>query len=344
MRTSIMSRIRTIKNMPEPANEREVEIKVVYPLITDLGWDPVSQIEWERRIGPKPYMFVDMALSKKRSNRPIALVEAKAVGQDLEHHLNQLLTYAFHETANMVIITNGYEWWFYLPREEGSIDDRRFASISIKDDHLDTIVDTFIKFLSEDNVISGRAFSQGKHVLKSLLEYNTVIDSMPDIWEKIIDEPAPELIKLVADKVKKSTGIMPTDKLVISTIKGEAITEKMAVGEPNRRVIAAKPSKLVWYGTDHLIYSYKNMVETVLDIVSMNSPEALNPGRWKRVARTFTDMTKSHYVKVPQLGFAFSLGGKNAEALRAMCRKIIETFGYDIEQVFLVFDDGIEKI
>ena len=72
---------------------------------------------------------VDFALCHP-ANRPAVFVEVKKVG-GAKGADKQLFEYAFHSGVPMAILTDGQEWSFYLPGEQGRYDERRVYKLDL---------------------------------------------------------------------------------------------------------------------------------------------------------------------------------------------------------------------
>jgi hypothetical protein len=51
--------------------------------------------------------------------------------------------------VGLAILTNGISWYFYLPLQEGSYEQRNFYTIEIYDQESEEIVKKFEEFLSK---------------------------------------------------------------------------------------------------------------------------------------------------------------------------------------------------
>ena len=65
-----------------------------------------------------------------RLRKPIAFIEVKQVGQS-EGAERQLFEYAFHTGVPLAILTDGREWNFFLPAEQGDYGERRVYKLDI---------------------------------------------------------------------------------------------------------------------------------------------------------------------------------------------------------------------
>jgi len=85
--------------------------------LRDLSWDPFGQeVLWEHPVGGKKSKGrADIAL--RADGRIWALIEAKAPPANLSDHVEQVLGYAFYEGVDICALSDGLQWWLYLPRE-----------------------------------------------------------------------------------------------------------------------------------------------------------------------------------------------------------------------------------
>jgi hypothetical protein len=112
---SIKDRIRTGQYQSKSA----VREAIVLPLLQALRWaifDPNCDLR-EYSLGSKR---VDYPFSSSPPKKEI-FIEVKAVGQSVGAD-RQLFEYAFHEGIPFAILTDGREWNFFLPGEQGLYD------------------------------------------------------------------------------------------------------------------------------------------------------------------------------------------------------------------------------
>lgn len=103
-------------------SEAAVSQGIVLRLLHALGWPAYdTQVIWpEYSLSGRR---ADFALCNPPS-RPIAFIEVKQVGQS-DRAERQLFEYAFHDGVPMAILTDGREWNFFLPGEQGDYGERR---------------------------------------------------------------------------------------------------------------------------------------------------------------------------------------------------------------------------
>jgi len=111
-------------------DEASIKQAIVLRCLHILGWNvyDVEEVIPEYAVESRR---VDIAL--RASGRNLAFLEVKKGGEDLDRHQEQLLDYAFREGIDLAILTNGFTWWFFLPKEQGSWTDRRFYVVDISE-------------------------------------------------------------------------------------------------------------------------------------------------------------------------------------------------------------------
>ncbi len=173
-------------------NEHQVCQYVILPVLEALGWDT-----WSEEVVPQYKSargIVDYALFI--DGRPKVFIEAKNLGEFLSAHEEQLLRYAYTEGIELAVLTNGKEWWFYLPTERNiKWDDRKFVSLNILD-NTSYAEEQFRKYISKDSVSSGYALKQARSTLLTKL-YIT------EIWQDMISEPEELLVDLISEKLRQ---------------------------------------------------------------------------------------------------------------------------------------------
>lgn len=231
---SLLETLEKIRNSPDPENEKAVEAKILTPILGNLGWDIFGpDLSYRHPVGDRRDRGeVDIALKVKK--RTVVLIEAKAAREKLEDHVGQVLRYAFHEGVQICVLTNGQEWWLYLPREEGPPMERRFSSFNIKADSIEKIAGNLEAYLSKENLGTREAEKRAKEVLKALRDKEYLQREIPRIWKTKLDEPDEELVKLVTKWVDNEIGLRPAKEQVIALLKGLPVPAVVATREARR--------------------------------------------------------------------------------------------------------------
>lgn len=114
------------------ASEARTRAALIDPVLTALGWDTsdpgLVMVEQRLRGGKADYAL----LTPDRN--PISIVEAKALGSQLDNVTDQLIRYAFADGIPYAVSTDG-DWWqvYDLTKPNIQIDDRLILKISISD-------------------------------------------------------------------------------------------------------------------------------------------------------------------------------------------------------------------
>ena len=140
------------------------------------------------------------------------MLEAKKPAESLDNHGEQVLRYAFDIGAPLAVLTNGIEWWLYLPREDGHWEERKFYTIDILAQEIDSVCDRLIEFLDKDNVISGNAVNNAKKMRKSREGKQKIQATLPEVWEAIINEPNEFLVDLLIEETERKCGFKPSEQ------------------------------------------------------------------------------------------------------------------------------------
>lgn len=233
---------------------------VILRILKYLGWEPFNtdEVYPEYSVGSKR---VDYALRYKNKNK--VFIEAKKVNEDLEKHQQQLLDYSFREGVKLAVLTNGISWWFYLPLNEGSWEERKFYSIEIYDQESEDIAKKFEEFLSKENVISDKAIKNAESVYKNNQKHDLIEEALPKAWEKIITEPDELVVELLAETAEKLCGYKPDNETVEQFLMNANQTSVHATKristsvKPKNKRISSMPSEKVYTGKSIISFTFK---------------------------------------------------------------------------------------
>ena len=200
--TAVIERVRSDESIPA-LDEANVKQGVILPVLQALGWDPfdIEEVRPEHSVGSRR---VDYVLRPDGRNK--VFLEAKRPNEDLGNHAPQLLDYSFREGVSLAVLTNGLNWWFYLPLREGSWDERRFGVIDLRNQDISQTADSLIDFLSRENVRSGTAVQHAESHLANLWKARRIDETLPRAWKQLIADPDDLLVELLNEKVKELCG------------------------------------------------------------------------------------------------------------------------------------------
>jgi hypothetical protein len=201
-----IAKVRTGLQGGQFVNEAAVSQGILLPTLYELGWPvfntgivmPEFSVEGRR---------VDYALCHP-ANRPSIFVEVKRVGFS-EGADRQLFEYAFHEGVPMAILTDGQEWSFYLPGEQGHYEERRVYKLDVLERDIQEVTSTLNRYLQYSRVCSGEALSAARADYQNVARVRVIESHLPKAWSTLLATQDPTLLTLLAEKVEDLCGYKP---------------------------------------------------------------------------------------------------------------------------------------
>lgn len=188
------------------SNEASVSQGIVLRLLHALGWPT-----YETQIICPEYSLsgrrVDYALCHP-ANKPVAFIEVKQIGQSAGAE-RQLFEYAFHVGVPLAILTDGQEWNFFLPAEQGNYAERRVYKLDIVERDITESVSRLQRYLGYSQVITGAALEAARQDYRDVSRNRQMISALPEAWMKLVTEEDETLLDLLADKVEHLCGFKP---------------------------------------------------------------------------------------------------------------------------------------
>jgi hypothetical protein len=212
------------------ANEASVSQGIVLRLLHSLSW-PV----YDTRIVCPEYSLegrrVDFALCQP-ATKPIALIEVKQVGQS-EGAERQLFEYAFHAGIPLAVLTDGQEWNFFLPGEQGDYAERRVYRLDVVERDVSDCASRLNRYLDYKRMESGAAIDAAREDYRSIARQRQMGAMLPKAWAQLVDEEDELLLELIADRVESLCGYKP-DPDMIATFLRISISQRPAPGAPDQ--------------------------------------------------------------------------------------------------------------
>lgn len=215
---SLIERIRTGLERGLYPNERAVSTSIVVPILRALGWDDSDPAQ----VMPEytnPRGRVDYALSPSR-NGPSVFLEVKRVGQTADAD-RQLFEYAFHEGAQIAVLTDGRTWSFYLPGQHGSYEDRRVYQLDLVEREIPETVRRFRRYLDRTRVAGGSALSDAQSDYHASASRRVAELTLPKAWTQLLDEPDGLIIELLRERTEALCGHKPNDSALENFLQGQ---------------------------------------------------------------------------------------------------------------------------
>lgn len=201
-------------------NEAAVSQGVVLRLLQALGWPTYdTQVVCpEFSLGGRR---VDYGLCHP-TNKPVAFIEVKQIGQS-DGAERQLFEYAFHVGVPLAILTDGQEWNFFLPAEQGDYSERRVYKLDIVGRDIAESVSRLERYLSYARVLSGAAIAAAREDYKNVSRGRQMLNSLPEAWSKLVVDEDDLLLELLADKVESLCGFKPDVDTVARFLKENVV-------------------------------------------------------------------------------------------------------------------------
>jgi hypothetical protein len=197
-------------------NEASVSQGIVLRLLNALGW-PTFDTNVIRPEFSLSGRRVDFALCDKRG-KPLVFIEVKQVGRGAGAE-QQLFEYAFHEGVQFAVLTDGQEWNFFLPAEQGSYGERRVYRLDIVERAAIDSEARLLRYLEYSATISGAALASAREDIKNASRIRQIETALPRAWAKLIEDEDESLIELIADCVADICGYKPEPDLVADFLK-----------------------------------------------------------------------------------------------------------------------------
>ncbi len=190
---TLKARLQTHRHVLQ-ANETRTRMALIDPLLQALGWDtadpalvlPEYEVSGQRE---RPdYALLDGA------GKPVALVEAKRLGESLASHRMQIVNYANLSGVPYAGLTDGNQWELYKVFDPAPMEDRLLLNLSIADRPAHEVALKLL-LLWQPNLASGQPVVANEPVLTTATEpVTTQAVSKPEIERPPAPtpEPAPE--------------------------------------------------------------------------------------------------------------------------------------------------------
>jgi hypothetical protein len=212
MKKQITSFIDELKSNKKLATFDEASTKqaVVLRLLSFLGWDifNVEEVYPDYAVGTAT---VSYALQTKNSNK--IFIEVKKAQKKLDDHQKDLVNIGTRDGANLVILTNGITWWFYLIAATGSWQQKLFYKIDIVKQKPDAFVGQLINLLDKEKVANGQSLKAAKTIFQEKKQ-KLAADFLPEAWNQILSRPNKILVELLSETTEKLCRYKVDSKIV----------------------------------------------------------------------------------------------------------------------------------
>lgn len=235
-------------------NEAAVSQGIILRLLHALSWPA-----YDTQIVCPEYSLqgrrVDYALCQ-RPGKPIVFIEVKQIGQS-EGAERQLFEYAFHAGVQLAVLTDGQEWNFFLPGEQGDYGERRVYKLDIVERDVSECVDRLNRYLQYEKSVSGAAIEAAREDYRNVSRDRQIKSTLPKAWSRLLEEEDELLLELVADRVESLCGYKPTPDTVACFLKENVTTRSTAAITPEKQARKKTVTPLIASVTANVAPSHK---------------------------------------------------------------------------------------
>lgn len=302
-------------------NEASVSQGIVLRLLHALSWPT-----YDTQIVCPEYSLqgrrVDYALCHPPA-KPIAFVEVKQIGQN-EGAERQLFEYAFHTGVPMAILTDGQEWNFFLPGEQGDYGERRVYKLDIIERDISECASRLTRYLHYDAIVSGAAIEAAREDYRDISRSRQMKLALPKAWIRLLEEEDELLLELVADRVESLCGYKPDLDTVARFLKADVAiksapaiipqqsslsptTEPVTTPSSTRISSTQKPSSIgfILEGRQYSARSAREVLESVFETLAKRDATILERfaalPKHGRIRRYLTKNPSDLYPNRPDL-------------------------------------------
>jgi len=129
----------------------------------------------------------------------------------------------------MAILTDGQEWHFFLPAEQGDYGERRVYKLDIVERELEETVARLLRYLDYQAVCSGEAINAARADYQNVARERLIKKTFPDAWRRLVDDEDELLLELIADRVESLCGYKPDPDTVAEFLKKQVDLKSVAM-------------------------------------------------------------------------------------------------------------------
>ena len=198
------------------SDEATLKQTVILRIFSLLGWDIFNsrEVSPEYSVGGNN---VDYALCLK--GNPKIFIEVKRPKEELGDHQEQLLKYAFTSGIELATLTNGVSWWFYLPLQKGSWENRKFDALDLSKDEPSDFSEKITNYLSKSQVSSNKSLEAASIKIKELNETKIISEAFPKAWSIIVNEDNQDFRELLNKKIEEICGYRTSKEKLVEHIR-----------------------------------------------------------------------------------------------------------------------------
>ena len=345
---SLQEVIERIRNRPEPANSRAVERRIVVPILRELRWDDSddTQVDFGYLLGGRSNDEIDFAL-RGSAGTGLALLQLLEPGSQSTMAALRIINGAVADHFALAILSNGAEWWFYLPpAQPGPPEQQCFAQINLLSDPVDRCMTTMETFLSRARLEGGDAISDASKTLASARARDQVIAQLPSVWKRLLSEPDSMLVELLQEEVSRAVSAEAEQEDVVAFLREQVLPRSPAVSEPRKVlppvgkqadvVTGTAPTSVILWGQRRNVTKWNEVWIFVAESVYARHRREFEKALVLRgrsvtyVTSSAKNLRRGHQVRGSR--YWIELHGSAIQLYR-WCHALLEVFGYPPEEL-----------
>ena len=204
MKKQIISFFDELKSNKKLATFDEASTKqaVVLRLLSFLGWD-IFNVEEVYPDFAVDNANVSYSLRTKNTNK--IFIEVKGVQKKLDHLQKDLVNLSTRDGVNLVVLTNGITWRFYLMTASGNSQQKLFYTIDINKQKPEAFVSQLINLMDKEKVANGQSLKAAKTFFEEKKQ-KLAADFLPEAWNRVLSQPNKIFIELLSETTEKLCG------------------------------------------------------------------------------------------------------------------------------------------
>ncbi len=246
MKKELLDLVNTLKANSKIAfyDKSQIIQSVVLPVLSALKWE-IFDVEEVFPNYPLSSGDVDFSLRLNNENKVFIMVGRP--GEDMGKKLPALLNFSKEASTPIGILTDGIEWHFYLPLQEG--ERSKFFHINILMQDPEDITQRFVDFLAKDKVLKGKAQQNAEKIFKSRKKKSVVREALQKVMDEFLTAEVNPLTVSLSSEAEKIAGypVEPSDvesflKSLIKKRRGRKTTRRKT-SKTQRKAKKAASSK-----------------------------------------------------------------------------------------------------
>ena len=339
-----LANIRSQSSLLGNLDERAVEIAVVLPLLSRVGWDTGNMAEVYPQSRVDSGGKVDYALQVDGVAR--VLVEVKSWNRPLqEAEENQLAGYCQQAKPDLAVLTSGNWWMLYLPPKGGKDTKLRlFLEFDITSLEPDKVQENFERFLARSKFAtesSAQVVKEAEGLFEEREDTEKAFQRMTEAWNGLTNQS-----QAMVDLLQGITNPQPDEELVRRFLDGlqESLVKPVPVGggsNPVPQYITFQVEGEEAYGPVKVNRSaWRHVLDDVCRLVRERHPDTFD-----RILEIQGFAKSSENLKIPiemaSVELYFDYPG-NAIGYRQVCADVLAKFGYPRSCLTVRVKGGVE--